>query len=212
MSGAGLLPSMSLTSLVELIVVTVMYFGAVILLMFRYALSFDHGFRAIAAAATVYIAVLAGWRFLDQRQREVTSGFGDKQLALCLDAAEAAATIAESYNPEHTVSPDEIHKSRLRFQQLYYGSLAIVEDDSVANAMIQFQKHAAVKTGATIEKPEPKVTEALNAMQLLDQDSLDLAGACRDLVQENWQIELLKSVIDKVKAASPNPKSGQPQH
>jgi hypothetical protein len=193
-----LLPSMSVGSLVLLVVMTVLYFGLVSFLSYRYVESFDNGFKVITAAAAVYLAVLAGWRFLDERRREVARSFAEKQLTLCLDAAEAGATIAASYNHVFGISHHELHKSSRRFQELYYGSLATVEDEGVAKAMIEFQKSAHQGGwGNSNQHDDP------NLKQILDCEIINLADACRKMIQSNWEIQILsESTTTKLKAST----------
>jgi hypothetical protein len=204
MPAFALLPSMSAGSLVLLLIITILYFGLIGFLSYRYVKSFDNGFKVITAAAAVYLAVLAGWRFLDERHREVARSFAEKQLALCLDATEAAATIAASYNHVFGISDHELHKSSRRFQELYYGSLATVEDDDVANAMIEFQEIAHKEGWGNSNHNE----DNLETKQRLDCEIINLADACRKMIQSNWEIRILSpSTTTKLKASTAPPDS-----
>jgi hypothetical protein len=83
--------------------------------------------RAAAAAETV--------RYAESRRIEATRPFLEMQLKLYTEAALIASRIAHT-SDEGTVG---------RFWELYYGELALVENNDVAKAMVDFGN--ALKTG-----------------------------------------------------------------
>jgi hypothetical protein len=97
-------------------------------------------------------------RTLETRRIEATRPYLDKQLELYLQATKAATMIATSNNPQ------DVEMAKRRFEELYFGELALVEHGSVASAMSEFRK-ALMKQ------------EVQNELQPL---ALDLAHACRD--------------------------------
>jgi hypothetical protein len=192
MTASALFPSVSPGTIVFVAILTAAYFGISVFLSYRYVGTFENRLKAVSIFGAIYLAVLAGWKFLDQRQREVESAFAEKQLALCIDAGEVAATIATSYYNDAALSPDAFQKARLRFIQLYFGSLAIVEDDEVANAMIKFRNEAiAPPAKASTGSADATSADALNHREALYNAALDLADACRAMLKVHWQIELL---------------------
>jgi hypothetical protein len=103
----------------------------------------------------------------ETRRIEATKPFLDRQLKLYTDATQAAATIATS-NEE-----DEITAARERFWSLYWGELALVEDERVEEAMVQL--------GNALNRKDPK-----KEIQGL---SLALAHACRDSLAKSWGVQ-----------------------
>lgn len=105
----------------------------------------------------------------ETRRVEATRPYLETQLKLYTEATKTAATIATSDNP------DEVAKAKKRFFELYYGELALVERDRVANAMIAFKK--ALDAGKH---------EELSGL------SLSLARACRDELAVSWGTDAWK--------------------
>lgn len=116
---------------------------------------------------------------LEAQQFEAAKPFLQRQLDLCVEASNAAATLASAQDPERVAAAMD------RFWELYWGSLHIVEDfgdDSVEDMMFDF--------GKKVEKlpSDAKILAALDAGERgLKFDSLDLAKACRRLIEQSWQ-------------------------
>jgi hypothetical protein len=79
----------------------------------------------------------------DKGTREPKKPFHEAQLDLCRDASEAAATLA-SLTPRGEASSEQSEapweKARARFEQLYWGSLAVVEDEDLEGRMVDFRE------------------------------------------------------------------------
>jgi hypothetical protein len=103
----------------------------------------------------------------ETRRIEATRPFLDRQLKLYTDATQAAATIATS------TSNEEVTGARARFWSLYWGELALVEDNRVEAAMVEFGR--ALEAGAKGKEIAPL--------------SLRLAHACRDSLAESWGVK-----------------------
>lgn len=72
------------------------------------------------------------------REREFKKALWDRQLGYYLEAAQAASTLASfNENDEKEIQPERT-KARLRFWQLYYGELAVIEDPNVSRAMVEY--------------------------------------------------------------------------
>lgn len=110
----------------------------------------------------------------ETRRIEATRPFLDRQLKLYTDATQAAATIATS------TSDNEITAARTRFWSLYWGELALVEDNRVEAAMVEFGR--ALEGGS-------KGKEIAHL-------SLRLARACRDSLAESWGVKQWRNPHD----------------
>lgn len=103
----------------------------------------------------------------ETRRIEATKPFLERQLKLYTEATQAAATLATS---EKT---DDLDAAGKKFWSLYWGELALVEDEKVEAAMVQFGRSL----------------DAGRVGQQLQQNSLDLAHACRDSLAESWGVK-----------------------
>lgn len=139
--------------------------------------------------ATVAIVASGWWAYfeyeeraklvLEAQQLEAAKPFLQRQLDLCVQASNAAATLASAQDPGRVAVAMD------RFWELYFGSLHIVEDfgdDSVAARMRQF--------GDLVEElpSGSKVLAAMHADERgLKSASLSLGQACRRLIDQGWQ-------------------------
>jgi hypothetical protein len=107
----------------------------------------------------------------ETRRIEATKPFLDRQLTLYTSATQAAATLA--------TSSDEAERAGAlkRFWSLYWGELALVEDQRVEAAMVRIKD--ALASNASKEE--------------LQQRSLALAHACRDSLAESWGVKQWRS-------------------
>ena len=117
-------------------------------------------------------------RIAETRRIEATRPFLDKQLSLYTEATRVTAIIATS-----TIS-SEVEAATLRFYELYWGELALVERGKVVQAMIKFRE--ALDDNQTQDK--------------LVRLSLDLAHACREELAISWG-------VDNWKRTQPTPTS-----
>jgi hypothetical protein len=105
----------------------------------------------------------------------------------CLNASELSAKISTAPN----YSEDDIRD----FWTLYYGKLVIFENDAVAKSMAEFGDALNETTfGEDNEKLRTK--------------SLTIAGACRDLIRDTWNLSISpwQSLDVKVKPICTSPK------
>lgn len=133
--------------------------------------------------ATLGLVIGGGWSLItymlgrkDQAKTaaiEAKKPFNEKRLERYIEAVLSASIIA-------TGSPGEIENARRRFWNLYWGELALFEDEPVENAMVRFGKALAANGDA----------EELKAL------SLELAHACRNSLAESWSVDLSKSPVD----------------
>lgn len=97
--------------------------------------------RYLPSLTTLVVAagfLFGVYQFKTQHDREFKKALWEKQLNYYLEAAQAASTLASfNENDEKDIQP-EMTKARVRFWQLYYGELAIIEDPNVSDAMKEY--------------------------------------------------------------------------
>ncbi|MBV8566303.1 MAG: hypothetical protein JO366_17760 [Methylobacteriaceae bacterium] len=114
------------------------------------------------------------WQFSQQQQEAHRQPFLQQQLDLCFQASDAAARLATETDPA------EWEKARKTFWRLYWGTLSIVEDRGVEEAMVEFGKLV----------PDAPVAAPTLPMKSLAQPSFQLAHAARDLILASWRVDL----------------------
>ncbi len=105
-------------------------------------------------------------RLAESRRLEATKPFLERQLKLYTEASQVAAKIVTSTNVK------EVADANKRFWELYWGELALVENQDVEAAMVALGK--AIKDSAP--------------QQQLQHLSLKLAHACRRSLDKSWGI------------------------
>ena len=114
------------------------------------------------------------WQYADKQAQANREPFLREQLELVFEASEKVSTLANSTDPE---TWSEAHE---RFWVLYWGPLGLVEDRNVESCM--------VKAGTIVPKPGAAIP-ALPLVALQD-TSLRLSHAARDLILAGWNIDL----------------------
>lgn len=109
-------------------------------------------------------AILTG----ETRRIEATKPFLERQLKLYTETSQVVAVLATSQDSEEALS------ARKRFLQLYWGELALVENDDVAKAMAQVKEALDKGTG----------------QEYLTSLSLYLAQACRNSLARSWGVDI----------------------
>jgi hypothetical protein len=152
-------------------------------------MTLDQFAKISSMLSAIAVAVGAIVTYYDTANRELQKPFNDIQLSLCKDASESAATIASLQPPSSPTQADKLqdpwHQARIRFEQLYWGSLAIVENRNVEQKMVAFRKGMLAQ-----ETPAPESKREGQPAGSLQVAALDLAHACRDLVSKTWQLSL----------------------
>ena len=106
-----------------------------------------------------------------RRRIEATRPFLERQLQFYLEATKVASIIAVS-KEEHAVCA-----ATHRFKELFWGELALVEDEGVEIAMLNFK--------SALDRDLPA--------EELEQMSLALAHACRESLAKSWGTPIWKS-------------------
>lgn len=123
---------------------------------------------SIAAVVTTAATLVLGfvqWR--ETRRIEAAAPFLAQRLKLYSEATSVAASLATAD------SPTEREAKTLRFWELYWGEMGLVEDESVERAMVAMGK--AVESGDRTR---------------MRSSSLQLAHACRRSLGEAWRLDV----------------------
>ena len=137
---------------------------------------------AVIGAVTIGVGI---WQFHEDSERRAASALFEaqkpfliKQMELCFQATEAAATLASSTNPETWLRAKEA------FWVLYWGPLSIAERPlgggigPVETQMVVFgDKLKPLQDGPTLP------------LSSLENESYKLAHKCRELIIESWKIK-----------------------
>jgi hypothetical protein len=107
----------------------------------------------------------------ETRRIEATRPFLDRQLTLYTAATQAAATLASSSDA------DKLSEAKIRFWSLYWGELALVEDEEVEGSMVELGKK--LENGASRE--------------VIQQAALKVAHACRNSLATSWNVQQWRS-------------------
>ena len=110
---------------------------------------------------------------------EAARPFLQRQLDLCIDASDAAATLASARDVER------IAVARDRFWQLYNGSLHIVEDFGPKGVAIRMDDFS-VALGEVPVAAEDLATMDIDEREL-QSPALGIGKACRALIEKGWQ-------------------------
>jgi hypothetical protein len=153
-------------------------------------MTFDRIAKVGSVLGTIAVGAGAAYTYYDTANRDLQKSFNDAQLNLCKDASDTAATLAAiaPRSPAAGVdgkNDDPWHLARQRFEQLYWGSLAIVENIAVESEMVQFR---ALLIDHEDEIRANKLNPGLRVIWL--QKALAISHACRDLVSKTWQLSL----------------------
>jgi hypothetical protein len=122
-----------------------------------------------------FITLGAGiWQYADKSAQSNKAPFLEKQLEISFEASDVAARLATETNA------DEWEKARKDFWRLYWGPLGIVEDKAVEAAMVALGKIVPKLADENLELP----------MATLEQPSLQLALATRNLILGSWKVDI----------------------
>lgn len=111
----------------------------------------------------------------EDKEREFKKALWEKQLTYYLEAAQAAATLA-SVSSDDKESRAEWVKARVRFWQLYYGELAVIEDRNVSAALKAY--------GLCLREYE--FLDKKCGQNRLKERARALAQECRSAVAKSW--------------------------
>lgn len=140
------------------------------------------GGSAVAAIGTLMVSAVV---YLAQRsdsirdfQRETQRPFLEAQFELYGEAVAIASRLARAAGRDHQWKKDDLD----RFWELYWGSLAMVEDAHVEGAMVIFGRSLKDNIDRRSTDCAAKINNA----------SLALAHAARESLEEHWGVTLIK--------------------
>jgi hypothetical protein len=126
--------------------------------------------RFVITGLGAFVLFLIGlWQFTITSRNEFAKPVLQKQLDLCIEASNAAAVLAQP-------NPDLKGETAIQYLALYYGKLAVVEDQCVYRAMVRFK--------TSVFDGEPANITPQRA-------ALTIAFACRRMLSKGWNVSLL---------------------
>lgn len=131
--------------------------------------------KVITVAVSIVALLWGGATFLITKQREARKAYLDYQLELYKETAKTAVILATS---DDSVKVDS---ARIRFYELYYGELALVETREVAAQMVSFK--------ASLEKALAEEDSLGAEAANLPLAALELAHVLRSSLAQSWGVE-----------------------
>jgi len=125
--------------------------------------------KVVGSVVTVVGLFLGSAQFLRNQTVEAAKPYLQKKLEWCEDAVETASFIA-------TADPAARGTKTLRFWQLYWGLMVLVENQKVNDAMQGFKDALLLE-----EAPGPPESSSM-----LKSAALHLAQACRQEMADSW--------------------------
>jgi predicted DNA-binding WGR domain protein len=119
------------------------------------------------------------------RMLEARKPFNDRQLALYSEVSQVTGRIVTSTN----FSNGEWAANVVRFWQLFWTELSMVEDERVKQAMQRFGKQLNIMIEAGRESEDAREKE----LKLLQQRGYQLASALRASIEDSWLVNLSSS-------------------
>jgi hypothetical protein len=135
----------------------------------------DHpGLTLVLAGVVAFVAASwVVWTYVEARARESKRPFLEKQLELYFEACEVTATMASD-----TSERERVDKAEIRFRQLYWGELALVETNDVERIMEAFANVFAEVSSSPVAVQFRR--------SLLTELAYQLAHACRTSIAKGW--------------------------
>jgi hypothetical protein len=125
-------------------------------------------------------------RFFAKSAQYSAQKYYDLKLTLSEDAAKSAAQIATSQKA------DVIRAAAIRFEELYWGELVLIEDSALEGAMVGFRNLMAPTGELEIEKLASLQTDRTK----LRGAALAVSRAAFNLLQPSWR-DQIKAIIRK---------------
>ena len=132
--------------------------------------------KAGSAIGFILTVLFSFYQYQDTATRESKKPFLEKQLELCIKATDSAGTIATSPRPE------EVASAKVVLDQLTWGSMAIVDNQEIFEAMYKFNAMVKTLPSADHYQETKSVRASLTAL------SEKIAHACRDHVRTAWSV------------------------
>lgn len=133
----------------------------------------DVAIKALAVAVTLIGLLIGAFQFLQVQAIQAAKPYLEKKLEWCAEAVETTARISS------TPEPDQ--KALLRFWQMYWGVMGLIENQAVTAAMVDFG--GLLREGGS---QEGGAKDPGGPVEGLQGASLRLAHACRDELSREW--------------------------
>ena len=142
--------------------------------------SWDERKFLITSIGAVVLFFIGLWQFSITSRNDFAKPVFQKQLELCVEASNAAATLAQQFSKYDTGVPlaerNLPAETVTAYFALYYGKLAVVEDQCVYNTMVKFKQH---------------IFDGLASDVSPSRAALRIAFACRRMLSKTWNSGLL---------------------
>jgi hypothetical protein len=125
----------------------------------------EYGLKVVGSVAALGGLLLAGAQFTRNQSVEAAKPYLEKKLKWCEEAVETAAFIATS-----EVGAKAVAAKTLRFWQLHWGVMGMVENQQITDAMMAFGDKLHAKESSSS----------------LEGASIRLALACRREMADSW--------------------------
>jgi hypothetical protein len=160
---------------------------------------FDRWFKILAGGGALLTALWGIWQYADTAQREAIKPFLELRLKNCTEASNAAALIAQPAGAKDQV------EQQANFWRLYWGPLAIVENQVVEERMVEFGRLLQTSSYANELQAGHEVDPA--ALSELRQGALKISHACRSMISEDFALRLPPGVdkLAKLLESRPSP-------
>jgi hypothetical protein len=147
------------------------------------------GDRPSAILGLIAIFVAAIWIvyvFFAKNTRDPAQKYYELKLSLSVEAARIAAQIATSN------SDKVVRQAALRFDELYFGELVLIEDEKLERAMVVYRKLIAPQDVMDIEE----LASGQVDRSQLRRAALEVSRAAFDLLQPSW-LDQVKAIFRK---------------
>jgi hypothetical protein len=139
------------------------------------------GERVLALLALIGVAAAVTWLvyvFFSEGTRYPAQQYYDLKLKLSVEAARTVAQIATSDQP------DTLRAAAIRFDELYWGELVLVEDNTLEGAMVQFRALISNRENGELEME--RITNRQINRAALRTAALRVSRAGFNLLQPSW--------------------------
>jgi len=138
----------------------------------------------ITAVGAAVLFLVGIWQFSITARNEIAKPVFAKQLELCVEVSQAAATLARS-----DINTEVRAESRTTFLSNYFGKLAVVEDQCLYYKMIEFKRIVLDPKEADEQNKSKK--EMIEILDGKNRAALGIAFACRRLISKFWNTGVL---------------------
>ena len=121
----------------------------------------------LTAVGGLLLFFIGLWQFSITSRNDFAKPLLTKQLDLCIEASESAARLAQEAEPDLSAK----NPTAATYLSLYYGKLAVVEDQCLYQSMVRFKGQVFDKRPSSVSSPRA---------------ALQIAFACRRMLTKGW--------------------------